>query len=456
MFDLLSSLILGDKGTSDQTIDNPYQVSGTFEFYLEPCVQGFLGLHTATLVMSVYADETKQQPLDFSVKWSKIMNSETFEMENYHEPYYHCTPSDIDLRIRAAVTCNDPKHPGVAYFYCGPIQMDKAIIPEVEGLILNQCSSNKIQILSVDGVALPHNISRVNVKRPNVTFVFDPDLEDWNTNELDTKKAFLPLELNFDSEAKLKVRTETSSVTSINLVYTEGQDIEKRLKFKFDSRFERDTFYIFLRLIRSIKAQFLEKLISQYEQLITMQWCFINMNKDEEEDEMPGEYGYEMMIRFDLVREQLRKMVKINREFNDENSIMVDTLDVLERDLNKAITNFRSLIKLSKRVDERALNQLEAENRSVMQEASIILEDIKKSKKKKDLDSSVFQQEDDKRDIERKLEKIKQTNIALKKEIDSYKVEDQFKKKLDKIDISGVPVGLKLLIRSGIANTHLA
>lgn len=134
MLEFFESLILGKepKNKHDDLID----IVGNFNFYVQPAIQGFIGLHSSTLVIQVYEDVSKRKPLEFSVKWSKILKNETYDMEGYTEKHYHLTPSDIDLKVRAAVSCNTPGYPGVAYIYYGRIELDPTLVAEIEGMSL--------------------------------------------------------------------------------------------------------------------------------------------------------------------------------------------------------------------------------------------------------------------------------------------------------------------------------
>lgn len=73
-----------------------------------------------------------------------------YEVRDYHEHYYHVNPSDIDLKIRVVISSKDPIYPGTAYLTLGPIILDGAVKPELEGMLINRASYFKIMVVSVD------------------------------------------------------------------------------------------------------------------------------------------------------------------------------------------------------------------------------------------------------------------------------------------------------------------
>jgi hypothetical protein len=415
MIELFESLLLGEN--RDEQKANRVELVGNYGFYIEPSIVGFQGVHTSTVVLAVYADPSKKKPLEFSVKWSKILNNEPYEMEKYHEQHYHFTPSDIDLKIRAAITCHDPKYPGVAYLYVGPIEIDRSLLPEIEGLVLNLKGSFKIRALARDKHNLKPNNSLIRIDKPYLIINFDPDLEDMvlENSEL---PAFLPIEINFETDHSIKVRVDNYSTTNVVITFKDEQS-ENRLVVQFDSRERRDTFYICLRLLRSIKTTFLDRLVSEYDTLLSSAWSPMQTEMAEDEDEPVGELGLYEILRHDSIREHLRSMLRVKQELSIENLALTDSLQVMEDDLNSSAKQFSSLIEDVKNKKVRSLVRYEKSVSALGEMSFSILGDIKKGIKK-GADQHAQPQISTK-EITEEIKKIKEANVLLRKDLENLK-----------------------------------
>lgn len=415
MIELFESLLLGEN--LDEQKANRVELVGNYGFYIEPSIVGFQGVHTSTVVLAVYADPSKKKPLEFSVKWSKILNNEPYEMEKYHEKHYHFTPSDIDLKIRAAITCHDPKYPGVGYLYVGPIEIDRSLLPEIEGLVLNLKGSFKIRALARDKHNLKPNNSLIRIDKPYLIINFDPDLEDMvlNNSEL---PAFLPIEINFETDHSIKVRVDNYSTTNVVISFKDEQG-ENRLVVQFDSRERRDTFYICLRLLRSIKTTFLDRLVSEYDTLLTAAWSPVQTEVSDDEDEPVGELGLYEILRHDSIREHLRSMLRVKQELSMENLALTDSLQVMEDDLNSSAKQFSSLIEDVKNKKVRSLVRYKKSVSALGEMSFSILGDIKKGIKKGG-DQHVQPQISTK-EMTEEIKKIKEANVLLRKDLENLK-----------------------------------
>lgn len=415
MIELFESLLLGEN--LDEKKANRVELVGNYGFYIEPSIVGFQGVHTSTVVLAVYADPSKKMPLEFSIKWSKILNNEPYEMEKYHEKHYHFTPSDIDLKVRAAITCHDPKYPGVGYLYVGPIEIDRSLLPEIEGLVLNLKGSFKIRALARDKHDLKPNNSLIRIDKPYLIINFDPDLEEMvlNNSEL---PAFLPIEINFETDHSIKVRVDNYSTTNVVITFKDEQG-ENRLVVQFDSRERRDTFYIFLRLLRSIKTTFLDRLVSEYDTLLSSAWSPMQTEMDEDEDEPEGELGLYEILRHDSIREHLRSMLRVKQELSMENVALTDSLQVMEDDLNSSAKQFSSLIEDVKNKKVRSLARYEKSVSALGEMSFSILGDIKKGAKKGGDQPAKTQIST--KEITEEIKKIKETNVLLRKDLENLK-----------------------------------
>lgn len=419
------------------------EILGNYKFYVEACVQGIICHHSSTLKISAYTDASKSTPLEIDVKWTKIVNKETFEMVDYNESFYHLTPSDIDLKVRAAVTCKDGKHPGVAYVYLGPIKLDISLRPEVEGMILNQSGRFKCQVLSKDKKPLPHNESVISVKKPYFILNFDSALEDHEDCKERAKKGeLLPVEVNFDFDMTLKVRTNHYSENEVFIIYKDESGAEHRLLVAFDSRLQRDVFYIFLRLLRSIKSNFLGKLLDEYEILLSAPWSILRIERDEEDPEPEDEPGYESVLKYDLLRDHLKNMNRYHKSYKRENNQLLEGIFVLEDELQTSVQQFRDLL-ANQGKDEGEMKKLEEDNKSLMAETSFLIEKTKNASQNKKGSSANMSVPQLKKCVEEFLAK----NEVLEKEVETLKknssaqdIQNSAKKALDGSDISDIKV----------------
>jgi hypothetical protein len=411
MFGLFESLL--GIGTESESKNNKLELVGNYQFYVEPSIIGFQGIHTSTVILTVYADESKRKQLDFTVKWSKILNNQPFDLDNYEEQHYHLTPSDIDLKIRAAISCNDPKHPGVAYLYIGPIDIDQSLMPEIEGSVLNLKASFKARILHRNKKDLPPNDSLIRIDKPYLIVNYDPRLEDMNLSKSEVA-AYMPLEINFEQNHKIKVRVDNLSTTNVAVTYRDEQDVEQRLVIQFESRERRDSFYIFLRLLRSIKTGFLDKLMSQYDVLLSAPWSPIEKELGEEDDDPEGEFSFYEVIRHDSIREHLRTLLRIKHELSMDNLALTDSLTIMEEDLNHSAKQFRALLDEGRSKKPRNLARYEKSISALGELSFSILDDLKKSKKGSPQPTL-------NKDITEEIKQVKEANIALRKEIDAVR-----------------------------------
>lgn len=415
MFELFETLLLGEAIKEEK--NSKLELMGNYGFYVEPSIIGFQGYHTSTVVLTVYEDHSKSNPLEFDVKWSKILKNEPFDMENYIEKHYHITPSDIDLKIRAAISCKDAKYPGVAYLYVGPIDLDKSLLPELEGMMLNQRSSFKVRVVAKGNKTLKYNDSVVRIDKPYLTVTFDPTLEDMALTNSEAT-AFLPVEINFEADSSIKVRTDNYSTTNVILSYRDDAGVDNRLVIQFDSRDRRDIFYILLRLLRSIKTTFLDKLFSEYDSLIEAPWGLIHHEMGDEEDDPEAEFGFYEVARHDSIREHLRTLLRVKHDLSMENMALSDSLSVMEDDLNHSAKQFRALLDEGRTGKPKNLARYD-KSRSALGELSFsILDDIKKGNKKGTREPA---NPDISKNAAEELKKLKETNMLLKRELEAMK-----------------------------------
>lgn len=448
MFEFFESLLGKDKA-GDQKLDK-LELTGNYEFHVEPTIIGFMGIHTSTVVLTVYEDSSHRKPLEFSVKWSKILNNVPYEMNDYNEKHYHLTPSDIDLRIRASITCNDSKYPGVAYLYIGPIEIDRSLLPEIEGLVLNLKSSFKARIITKNKQDLRPNDSLIRIDKPYLIINFDPSLEDkaLSNSEL---AAYLPVEINFETDHSVKVRVDNHSTTNVAVVYKDDKGDENRLVVQFDSRERRDTFYIFLRLLRSIKAAFLDKLVGEYDTLLSAPWSPLQLDLDEDEDDPEGELGFYEIFRQDSIREHLRSLLRVKHELSMDNLALTDSLTVMEEDLSHSAKQFRALLDEGRSKRPKNLARYEKSMSALGELSFSILDDLKKGSRRGS------PHPDFSKNAAEELKQIKEINTALRKELENIKQGKAPNLQANPLQESSILVAIYLTIESrneSVVNTQ--
>lgn len=378
MLEFIGSIFGGDD-EQDKLID----VVGNFQFYVEPCIQGTLGLHTSTIILTVFEDSTKRRPLPFEVQWARILNGEVHLLETYQESYYNVTPSDIDLKIRAVITVPKPEYQGAAYLYVGPIRLDKIIVTEIEALALMPITMFTTNMIQIDGNDLPSNSCKFRVEKPHLNIMFDSKLLDHpKTVNLARQGLFNTVTIDIENDKTLKARIDNKSVTNILFGYTDNNEEEHKVIMKFPSRNHRDIFYIYLRLVRSIKTAFMDKLIRDYDVLLRSPWSVLHLDRDEDEDEDPGDPGFEMYFLYDLVRENLRYHVRINRDVSRENSDLLENLEILDYQLRFAKYYCEKYTRVASKPSA-DMRKVDASVKSFLDESAMILDGQKEDREKR-------------------------------------------------------------------------
>lgn len=413
MFQYIEDLFLG---TPKEEI--PVEVKGKYDFHFVPTFTGQPPLHTLTIVISCYKDkhskETENQ-IEFSIKWCKIMDNDVYEIKDYKEHYYHVNPSDIDLRIRAVVTSKDEKYPGTAILNVGPIMLDGALKPELEGMVLNKNASFKCRLVSLNEELLSPNLSVITVEKPIMKILFDPKMV---KREPEARRAVLKdLTFDFEKDHDMKVKVDSHNINNAIIQY-KLEDISYVLLAKFDNRVQRDLFYIYLKLMRMLRAKILEDMDNEYDRLIGMPWCFLNAPP--ETDLYDGIRGFQFLFGSDLLRETLKEMVRLHMTLQEENVNLVDSLQILEGDLEMSVKDLQALLEDGKSKNTKNIRKFERSHRSIVQESSVILDGIKVKNKrqKRENEESIIEAT---RDLQDELASVKRLNEVLKKEIEIYK-----------------------------------
>jgi hypothetical protein len=213
--------------------------------------------------------------------------------------------------------------------------------------------------------------------------MFDSKLLDHSkTVELARQGLFNTVTLDVETDKSLKARIDNKSVTNIFLGYTDNNEEDHKVIIKFPSRNHRDIFYIYLRLVRSIKTTFMEKLLRDYDVLLRAPWSIVHLETDEDEDEDPGDPGFEMYLLYDLIRENLRYHVRINRDVSLQNADLLQNLEVLDYQLRFAKYYCEKYTR--KAADPRTdLRKVDASIKSFLDESAMIIEGQKDDREKR-------------------------------------------------------------------------
>jgi hypothetical protein len=410
MMQLIEGLIMGEPST------DIIRISGDFSFFLEPVIQGTLPNHNCSLTVVCYSSSDRKVQIDVDIKWYKILNGDTYEVRDYKEIYYHFNPADIDLSIKCHICSREPKYPGSATILIGPVVLDGSLKPEIEGMCINQKSAFKVLVVAIDDKPIRPNASTIRVEKPYLYLTYDPGMVGRETD----KSRFEPLMLDFETDPDVKIRIDPTNINNILINYKNSMKVETKLKIKFDSRMQRDIFYIYHKLMRILKKSVIDEILVEYEKLFKYDWSFLKHKIAENRDSM---VDFEVIYNFDLVREHLKAMVRLNKELNEENTTLLDSLDILEADLELSSKEFRSLIedqKTSKKLTRKDITRYEKSSQSIIQESSMIVDGVKvkDKRKKKELDDERIGQM---RELEDDIKAVKRINEIFKKEIEALK-----------------------------------
>ena len=83
-------------------------------------------------------------------------------------------------------------------------------------------------------------------------------------------------------------------------------------------------------------------------------------------------------------------MVRMNKDLNEENTTLLDSVDLLEADLDSSVKEFRKLLEDGKNKTTKNIRAFEQKSKSIIRESSVIIDDVKQKnkKKKKELEQS--------------------------------------------------------------------
>lgn len=410
MFDFLEDLMLG---TSKENFE--IDLKGDFNFHVEPSFKGAVPLHTLSIVVTCLDSKQSSKPIDFSVKWSKIMDSDVYGIKDYDYKYYHVNPSDIDLKIRAVITPITEGFTGTAFLTIGPIILDGSLKPELEGLVLNKTASFKCTLVTMNNEKVSPNLSLVRVTKPNLEIIYDQKMISREPEA--NRSKFDQVNLHFEKDKNFKVKVDSQNINNCYFFYTKGEEKLVAL-IKFDNRMQRDVFYIYLKLMRMLKPKILEDMDIEYDSLLEMPWCFLKVGRDVERyDELRG---YQHIYGSDALRELLKVMVRLNKSLQDENVQLLDSVDIIEQDLQLSMKEFGNLLEDGKVKNTKNLRKYERSQMSIMQESSIIIDGLKEKnkRKKRENEEKIIETT---RDLQDNVTSLKKVNEVLKKEIEALK-----------------------------------
>lgn len=423
-------------GIEEATV--PYTLHGDGGFSLVVSCTGSLGFHDCTVSLVAYGDKKKGKEIECDIKWLKVLGVSSYQIKDYHERYFNISPHDIGISIQAAITSKDPRYPGSKTFSIPNIKMNAAIQPEIEGLLLNHQSSFRIYAIHIQEnsdpqslIKFPPNVSFLELQRPYMIVRFDPVMQ--------TRKHLVTLaqdrQINMLLNSSMKFELDKRNTTAATLVFTEeinettGKPLPNavmtRIRIRFDSRMQRDICFIYSELTRLLQPRVVEELLAVYNNLVRVPWSFLLPRS-----EYASELGltFDSVLSKDLIRDQLKSMVRIHNELSQENIRLMDSVEILEADLVLAASELKKLIddaikaKENKRgLTKRELSRYEISNQSIMQETSMIVDGVRvkgNKRKARQLDTS---RHDALREQEEELAGLKNYNTLLKKEIEGMR-----------------------------------
>ena len=90
-------------------------------------IEGHLPYHDMTISVSAYTDKSLRKKIDFDVKWFKSFHQQEYRIPDHDCNYYHCSPADVDLEIKAHLTSKQAGYSGTAILTFGPIKMSPTV-----------------------------------------------------------------------------------------------------------------------------------------------------------------------------------------------------------------------------------------------------------------------------------------------------------------------------------------
>lgn len=229
------------------------------------------------------------------------------------------------------------------------------------------------------------------------------------------------------SEQRLSVASEKFYM----ILETSGGDTTKpedltEACLKFESSTLRDCFLISLRMMRLIRDVPFNKIVENFNKIISEMWYPSNTGK------RSPEYIQECFV-LESHKEILRRMLRINKSLVLENDSLNENVDILENDLEFSAREFTNLIQQLKKQGE-SIDRLNCMKKKLMGHSKKIdmmrgrsstpLMDKKKKIPQKQINLSMKDQKKLKR-LEKQLESRKTLNKMLLNEIEKLKKENR-------------------------------
>jgi len=421
-----------------EEVSIPYTMHGDGKFSLVVSCNGSLGYHDCTVTLVAYGDKKKGKEIEYEIKWLKVLGSNFYQVKDYHERYFNLSPHDIGISVQAIINSKDSTYRGSKTFSIPSIKLNSAIKPEIEGLLLNHESTFRVYAIHIEekskeneGVKFPPNLSFLDIQRPYLIFRFDPELQNRKNLVIHAKDRQLNMLLN----TSVKFELDKRNTTAATLNFTEDIDENTgkplpgapitRIRFRFDSRMQRDICFIYSELTRLLQPRVVEDLLSVYNNLLRVPWSFLMPRS---EYSAPSVLSFDSIFSKDLIREQLKMMVRIHSDLSQENIKLMDSADILEADLFLAASELKKLVddamkaKESKRaLTKKELTRYEMSNQSIIQETSMIVDGIRVKGNKRKEKKAENSRAESLRETEEELTALRGYVAVLKKEIEGLR-----------------------------------
>ena len=434
----------------------PVRVESSAPFTPYFVIEGKLPDHNITLTVSAFTESFLRKKLAVSVVWYKSFREKEHKIPNHDHPFYHCSPADVDLILRAEITCAEWGFEGKASIYFGPIQLSPIVTCEIQSSVFLQAHTQTVLLLQVNDEKVKiNNKTRLSVERGSLEVNFDPCLTkhpqlskitDWSGFKCSIGEKCNPQEeellVYFDNvdPKNLFITKRTGPAGSAdekNQIAQSWQDHSMpkitNYKVQFFSRYDRDMFYVVFRLYRMLKASAIETCIESYTTLLTCDWLFLYWKVWKESGVYAGdpfdteEVNTDNLLQYDLVREKLRSLIYLNRQLLFDRTEKMDLLDVMQTDLELAQASLRQLIedasgaqKRGRKLSRLEVSRYEQKSRSMITETSVIIDErkVKSKSGKRNLED---QKLEELIECQEELQALKLGNQGLKKSLESEK-----------------------------------
>lgn len=359
--DLLTSIFSSNDNRELEYI----QVSGKYQFHVEPVVRGVLPYHSCTVMITCFKDSRKLAPIDFKCEWFRVIEERIYKIEDNETESYNFTPYDIGASIKVKVTSQCVEYPGTANIILGPVKMDLAIRNHVRDAVLQGVVEFKTRVVKLDDLMITdlsdyENKTILNRNEIGVVMVPNKDINETQ------------LHIPYEKSILFRIDCDSADPRSLTIFF-EQDEKERQIKLQFISRVARDLFVMAMRVVKTLRISCVTDMVNNYGKILSKEWLPKKLNPED------GEEFYERFMEDEKsIRSALKMTITANKELNADNEKLMECIEILEGDLQFSIAEFTSLLQEMKTKGNVDLKRYEDANKNIAAESSEMLEKLRK------------------------------------------------------------------------------